>query len=253
VTARPLVVAHRGGRGLGPENTLGACRIALGLRVDAVEVDVRLTADGVPVALHDATLERTTTGRGPVGARTFASLGQLDATLSFPDWTGGRESPPALGAVLALLQGRAAAHVELKGDPVVDSTLVESVVRLLHSLPAQPAPLLLSFDWAALRTARALAPEVATGALVARWPVAGAAVVDRLAAEGVSWLGVRYALLTRARVAAIRAAGLRVGAWTVNHPRALRRALALGLDAITTDRPDRLLRLLASLGEGSVE
>jgi glycerophosphoryl diester phosphodiesterase len=201
------VVAHRGGRGLGPENTLAACRIALGLGVDAVELDVRLTADGVPVALHDATLERTTTGHGPLCAQTFASLGRLDASAGFPGWTGGRESPPALGAVLALLEGRAAAHVELKGEPVVAPALIEAVLRLLREFPADPAPLLLSFDWGALRLARARAPEVATGALVGEWPPAGAATLGRLAAEGVSWLGVRSRLLTRARVAASTAYG----------------------------------------------
>ena len=71
---RPRAVAHRGGRGLAPENTLAACSLALALGVDAIEVDVRLTADGVPILLHDPTLERTTDGRGPVGASRLAAL-----------------------------------------------------------------------------------------------------------------------------------------------------------------------------------
>src|SRR5581483_1048754 len=80
---RPLIIAHRGGRGLAPENTLAACARALRLGVDAIEIDVRLTADDEPVVLHDATLDRTTTGRGPIAALDAAAVGRLDATVGW--------------------------------------------------------------------------------------------------------------------------------------------------------------------------
>jgi glycerophosphoryl diester phosphodiesterase len=243
---RPLVVAHRGGRGLAPENTLAACALAVDLGVDAVEVDVRLTADGVPIVLHDATLDRTTDGRGPVAAQPAATVRQLDATVALRGAGFAPEPPPTLAEVLALLRGRAAAHIELKGDPLVPAAVVEAVVRLLREREATPGTVLLSFDWAALERARALAPGLDTGALASAWPASGAATLRALAAGGTRWLGVRHTALTPTRAAAARAAGLRLGVWTVNRALALGRALHLGVDAITTDRPDRLLRLLAS-------
>src|SRR3954453_14472499 len=128
----PRVVAHRGGGGLAPENTLAACSLALALGVDAVEVDARLSADGVPIILHDRTLHRTTDGHGPVARRADAALRRLDATMGPHHGAVPREPPPRLAEVLALLAGRIVVHVELKGDPRVPPRLVESVLGLLE-------------------------------------------------------------------------------------------------------------------------
>ena len=241
-------MAHRGGGGLAPENTLAACHAALRLGVDAVEVDVRLTADGVPVLLHDATLDRTTNGHGPLAAQTAAAAARLDATCHFHRARLTPEPPPRLEDALALLRGRAAAHVELKGEPRVAPALVAAVVRVVRDLEMAQTTVLLSFDWLALQHADALAPELATGALATAWPKGSPAALPRLAAAGVAWLGLRHGAVTPARAALARAAELRLGVWTVNRTPSLRRVLRLGVEAITTDRPDRLLALLASPG-----
>jgi glycerophosphoryl diester phosphodiesterase len=242
----PLVVAHRGGAGLAPENTLGACLRAVALGVDAVEVDVRLTADGVPVLLHDATLDRTTSGRGAVAAWMVAEVRGLDATATFPARGLAPEPPPTLAETLTVLRGGTESHVELKGDPLVSRALVDAVLDVVAQGDTREV-LLISFDWDALTLAGTLAPGVRLGALTSAWPARGAAWLVRLRAMGVEWLGVRHGTLTPARVAAAHAAGLRVGVWTVNATVAMRRAVALGVDAITTDRPDRLLAVLASV------
>ncbi len=241
---RPLVVAHRGGCGLAPENTLAACGRAIALGADAVEIDVRLTADGQPVLLHDATVDRTTNGHGPLAALDAAAVRALDATAR---WHGPRqppEPPPLLADVVALAAGRVALHVELKGDPAVPALLVNRVVERMRAV--DPPPLLLSFDWEALALARRLAPALPAEPLLATWPPAAPSVRAALAGTNAAWLGLRYALLTPARAAAIRRLGLRLNVWTVNRTPALARALRHGVDAVTTDRPDRLLRLLAS-------
>jgi glycerophosphoryl diester phosphodiesterase len=240
---RPLVVGHRGAAGLAPENTLAACAVALGLGVDAIEVDVRLSADGVPIVLHDATLERTTNGRGLVAGWPDARLARLDATVGFTGGGFAPEPPPPLAAVLELAQGRAQIHLELKGDPQVPRALVQAVGDLLRARGADDV-LLLSFDWDALRLARCLIPGVPLCVLAAAW--SEDAALARLRAEGVAWLGLRYAALTSKRVSAAHATGLRLGVWTVNTVPAMRRARRLGVDAITSDRPDRLLAALAS-------
>src|SRR5262245_32698517 len=199
--SRPLVVAHRGGAGLAPENTLGACARALQLGVDAIEVDVRLTRDGVPWVLHDATLDRTTTGHGALAEHPAASLATLDASVP----RRGRcppEPPPSLSQVLALVRGRAALHLELKGDPVVPAALVSAVIAALRDQSAASCTLLLSFDWRALDAAHALAPELALCALARVWPAPPA--LAHLAAGGIAWLGVHHGALTAARVRAAR-------------------------------------------------
>jgi len=241
---RPLIIAHRGGRGLAPENTLAACARALRLGVDAIEIDVRLTADDEPVVLHDATLDRTTTGRGPIAALDAAAVGRLDATVGWHGRGVRPQPPPLLAEVVALVGRRAALHVELKGDPSVPAALVERVVRLLR--PVDPTPLLLSFDWDALRLARRLAPWLPTEPLLDVWPAAAPVLLAELAQAQMDWLGLRYGLASPGRVAAVQAAGLRLNVWTVNRVPSLARALRLNVDAVTTDRPDRLLAVLAS-------
>jgi glycerophosphoryl diester phosphodiesterase len=240
--SRPLVVAHRGGAGLAPENTLSACARALQLGVDAIEVDVRLTRDGVPWVLHDATLDRTTTGHGALAEHLAANLATLDA--SGPR-RGRRppEPPPSLAQVVALVRGRAALHVELKGDPAVPPALVAAVVAALRDQSAGSWTALLSFDWPALDAAHALAPGIGLCALAREWPAPP--TLAHLSGEGIAWLGVRHRALTAARVRAARDRGLRVGAWTVDTRPGMHRAVRLGVDAITTDWPDRLQALLA--------
>src|SRR5207248_1590355 len=173
-----------------PENTLAACSLALALGVDAVEVDVRLTADGVPVLLHDPTLDRTTDGHGPVARLADAALRRLDATAGPHHGAVPAEPPPRLADVVALAAGRIALHVELKGHPRVPASLVEAVLGLLEGLV--PPPRLLSFDWEALRLARRLAPSVQTEALVGDWPALWDGPLGLLTGVGASWLGLRY-------------------------------------------------------------
>lgn len=240
----PLVVAHRGGAALSPENTLAACRRALAEGVDAIEVDVRLSADGVPVVLHDATLERTTNGRGRLSAYCGSDLARLDATAHWRGAPVPPEPPPRLDTVVAVVGQHAALHVELKGSPHVPNALIDAVARVLEQ--AGRPPVVLSFDWSALRRLHARAPDLERGALLADWPRDAGRRLAVLRAGGVRWLGLAYRLATPRRLAQVQAATLRVGLWTVNHPASLRRALRLDVDAITTDRPDRLRGLLAS-------
>jgi glycerophosphoryl diester phosphodiesterase len=224
----PWVVGHRGAAGLEPENTLRAFRRALALGVDAVECDVHLTRDGVPVVLHDATLERTTDGAGAVRDLTWAELARLDA--------GQGERIPRLEEVVALVRGRAHLVVELKArgahGPVLDC---------LRGAAALSEATLIAFDLEELAAAARAAPEAARGALFHRLPPDGP---TRARALGCAWAFLEFRAAEAEGVAALRSAGLRVGLWTPNEEPELRAALALAPDAVTTDRPDRLLPLL---------
>lgn len=237
-------MAHRGGAALAPENTLAACAQVLARGADAIEVDVRLTADGVPVLLHDATLDRTTNGRGPLAALAAAQVAALDATIAWRRRRATPEPPPTLAATLALIADRVPLFLDLKGDPRVPAALVTAVLAAQRAAGARRVTL-LSFDWSALLQARTLAPGVSVGALAAWWPPGGVPALARLAAAGIEWLGLHHRVLTPQRAGAVRAAGLRLYVWTVNDSRALRRVAPLGADAIATDHPAWLKARLA--------
>ena len=244
---RPLLVAHRGGAAEAPENTLAAVRHALALGADAVEVDVRLTADGVPVCLHDATLERTSNGRGPLARQTAATIGRLDATAHWRATPRVEpEPPPMLAAVLALVAGHAQVFVELKplGTRAAEARLVEAVLHTLEAHHALGWTTALSFDWSSLAAIRRRAPAVATQALLDRPLYPGEAA--RLATVGVASVGLpaRYG---DDAVATARAAGLLVNVWGAEDAATWQRLRALGVAALTTDRPAALRAWLRTL------
>jgi glycerophosphoryl diester phosphodiesterase len=259
----PRVAAHRGGAGLRPENSLAAFGHALALGVPLLELDVHLTADGGVAVVHDRTLERTTDGRGRVGERTRSELGRL--RLRAGDGTLTDEPVPALEDVLALVRGtNVELLVEVKTpEPAPRWTRRGGRVEPL-AVPCYPGledRVVAALDAAGVAARlMAFAPEV-VGRLRARAPGRRAVLlIDRPdleaaqapPAECAAWarslgatdLGLHHALVDAAVVAAARAAGLGLGAWTVDDPAEMRRLAGLGVDTITTDRPDVALHVL---------
>jgi glycerophosphoryl diester phosphodiesterase len=250
IVAQPLIAAHRGGAALWPENSLTAFRGALALGVDALEFDVHLTADGEPVVIHDATLDRTTTGHGPVRALTLDKL----RAVRLLERTGApsAETVPTLAQVLELARPTPVTVLpEIKLDlaraPYPD--VERRVVALLRSHGLLGRATVQSFDDATLRRLRALEPTLRTMLLVNRVRVATDATTPadpvRWATElGATDLGADFRLVDAALVAAARAAGVRLSVWTVNADDELRRMGALGVDLVMSDRPDRARQLL---------
>lgn len=241
---RPLVAAHRGGAALWPENSLTAFRGAIGLGVDLVELDVHQTRDGEVVVVHDATLERTTTGRGTVRDLSWAELATA-VIRGTPD-----DRLPRLADVLALLRpSRVGLLLEIKSGPGGDRYpgIEERVLALLQGSGVADRTTVMAFDWTILERLRALSPSVRLTGLLSHHGAARAggveAAVPRLRALGANDLGIERTLLTPEAVRAAHDAGLSIGVWTVNDPDELRRALGAGVDYVTTDQPDVALRL----------
>jgi len=227
--------AHRGASGQAPENTHAAFAAALDLGVDAIELDCQLSADGELIVIHDETLDRTTDGLGPVAARTWAELAVLDAgAWRGPQFRG--ERIPRLADVLEQVHGRALLNVEIKSARDVGA--IEAKLAALTTARAAVEWILFSsFHEAAVRNLRAAAPAAAIGVLWDRRPASAA--LDLAAALDARCIIPARRLVDARLVDAAHARDLGVWVWTVNEVPEMRRLLALGVDALFSDYPDR--------------
>lgn len=223
---RFAIVAHRGASAYKPENTVRAVRRALEMGADAVEVDVRLSADGYPVVIHDETVDRTTNGSGRVDELTLSALRQLDAGLG--------EKIPLLGEVLEEVKGRAVLFVELKLPEVADKAVAEVVERdMLDDV------LFISFFPEALIRVRELVPSSHIGLIYFK-PPGGILEAKRLRADAVL---PKYNMATEKAVKFAKRLKLYVVAWTVDDPSLALRLKQRGVDAVATNAPDKLMHL----------
>ncbi|MBB3177391.1 glycerophosphodiester phosphodiesterase [Variovorax sp. Sphag1AA] len=235
----PRWVAHRGAGKLAPENTLAAFRLGAEYGFRMFECDAKLSADGVPFLLHDATLERTSSGRGVAGDQPWSALSQLDA--------GGWHSRRYAGEPLATLEGlirfclanRHALNIEIKPTPGLELKTGEVVAQHAARLwtdSTLPPPLLTSFQPDSLRGAMATQPELPRGLLLdTLWD----GWLDTALQLDCKAIVCNYALWDAETVAKVHAAGLRALSYTVNDEWAAERLIALGTDGIITDRVDR--------------
>jgi glycerophosphoryl diester phosphodiesterase len=234
----PFWIAHRGAGTLAPENTLAAFRLGAQHGYRCFECDVKLSADGVPFLMHDATLERTTSGRGTAGDLPWAALSQLDAG----SWHGRGHAgeplptlaqPGALGA-----RQRLHADLEIKPTPGHEEATGPSWRRQVRALwaGATVPPLLSSFRPDALRTAMEAAPELPRGLLLDElWP-GWDGVAQALAARAVI---TNHVLMDSALVQRLHAAGRRALCYTVNEPADAQGLIEAGVDGLITDAVDR--------------
>ena len=250
----PIIYAHRGGAALRPENTIAAFDHGMACGADGLEFDVHLSKDGIVVVHHDDTLDRTTSGRGRLLDCTAAELEQLDAGYHFSDGNGtypfrGRGiGVPTLREVLRRYPS-ARMIIELKVGGVL---LARRVVDEVRAADAIERVAIGSFYPDALRAVRGYEPAIATGAareetrwaLYRAWVGIGIGATPFREFQVPEWSGMTP-IVTRRFVAAAHRAGVPVKVWTVNEAEAMRRLVAMGVDALITDRPD-LARSVAS-------
>ncbi len=221
--ALPLVIAHRGASAEKPENTLAAFRRALALDVDGIELDVRVTRDGVPVVFHDASLRRLTGIAGQLVRKTWRELAGRRIR--------GTEPIPRLVDVLRLTRGLVVVQIELKSGPVAP------VLRAIKAARATEWVILASFDPRLVAAARDLAPTIPR-MLIAVGREAPARLVRRLADCGAGGVSVNHrAIRSAAWVGHFQRRGFTVWAWTVNDPAVARRLAGWGINALLGDDP----------------
>ena len=233
----PHWIAHRGAGKLAPENTLSAFRLGAAHGYRMFECDAKLSADGVPFLLHDATLERTTSGHGVAGEQPWSVLSRLDAGAWHSRAFAGEPVPTLEALARWCLANRLMLNIEIKPTPGTETLTGGVVAREAARLwqGADVPPLLTSFRPEALAAAQAAAPQLPRGLLLDTLWEGWLAMAQQL---GCAALVCNYALWSRETVDQAHAAGLRALSYTVNDDWAAQHLLALGTDGIITDRVD---------------
>ncbi|TVR91436.1 MAG: glycerophosphodiester phosphodiesterase [Spirochaetaceae bacterium] len=255
---RALVIAHRGGAALWPENTLTAFAGAWELGVDVLEMDVHLTADGVPVVIHDSSVDRTTDGSGEVRSFTLAELQELDAAYYFspldaPGDFSLRGTGITIPTLRELFDAFPDAHmvVESKED---DIAAAEIILQLVQEYERADRTLLASFSHRVLQHFRSQDAHVATHAsepevtrfLAASWLLGESFVVPDYESLFVPPHAGRIPVLTSRFVNAASNRNIFVAAWTINDKTEMFRLLNMGVNGLITDQPDMALDLVGS-------
>ncbi|NHN34103.1 glycerophosphodiester phosphodiesterase [Paenibacillus agricola] len=236
------IVAHRGWSGKAPENTLAAIELALAeSAIDMIEFDVHLSKDGVPVVIHDHTLERTTNGKGRVNQHTFDELRQLDAGSWFaPEFKG--ETIPSLEEVLKLAKGRCKLAVELKTKANNYEGIEQKVIQKVHQYGMGDQVVLSSFDHDSMKQANEVDSSIATSLIFFGKPTL---IWEQLQYTGAISFSINHSFSSPAFINEMLDKGIDVGIWTVDDPETLQKiVLAHPNVRITTNHPDRLLTVI---------
>jgi len=243
----PLNIGHRGAAADAPENTLAAFELALRQGADGVEFDVHLSADGVPVVIHDARLDRTTSGSGHVADHSLRALRRLDAGSWFNRRYPARGRPryagrkiPLLAEVLTWVHDRdCLAFVEIKKSTRTRPEIERKVLEEIHRAGVTLRATVISFDLPTLRRVRRMDPQVPLGIDFTRPLLA----VTRARSIKAGVVLPHWAFASRRLLKRAHQAGLKVVVWDLDEPRWMRRKLADGVDGIITACPAKLAEI----------
>ena len=250
-----LAIAHRGGRSLGPENTLYTFKRAVELGTNVLEMDLQTTSDGALVILHDREVDRTTNGTGAVDGFTLSDLKKLDAgfrwspenSRSYPMRNKGVTIPTLTEVFKDFPDTRI--NIEIKSSQV---NTIQNLCRSIRDNRMSQKVMVACFDAGKLGEFRSICPEVATSAGASeaaifywlQWANLESAYSPNAQALQVPETYGDHRIATRRFVDAAHARNMRVHVWTVNQVEAMQRLIDLGVDGIMTDYPERLVKIL---------
>jgi len=253
-----LVMAHRGGRSLGPENTIYTFKRAVELGADVLEMDLQSSSDGALVILHDREVDRTTNGKGTAESFTLSELKKLDAgfhwspdnSRSFPQRNKGVTIPTLPEVFKAFPDTRI--NIEIKSSQV---NTVQDLCRTIRDHGMSEKVMIACFDAGKLGEFRSICPEVATSAGASeaamfywlQWARLESAYSPSAQALQIPEAYGDYRIATRRFIEGAHARNMRVHVWTVNDIESMQRLIDLGVDGIMTDYPDRLVKILHPL------
>jgi len=240
VATTPLIIAHRGGAGIAPENTIIAIETAKALRVDCIEIDIRMTSDGTLTVFHDRRLNRTTYGKGGIRKYSFQELQQYPIKSKLAGDFNIQRIPSLEQVLAAIMDSNITLMVEVK-SPSASPKLTDKLAQLVKSREVVDQVEIFSFDKNFIVSFRERYPEFKTG-----WLVSGR--IPKIRYPKVQFVGLYYksALLFPKQVTRLQRKGYRVYVWTVNTEKSMRKILKLGVDGIITDYPNILIKVMKS-------
>jgi glycerophosphoryl diester phosphodiesterase len=250
-----FVIAHRGGRSLGPENTVYTFKRAIELGADVLEMDLQTTSDGTLVILHDREVDRTTNGKGAVDSFTLSELKKLDAgfrwspdnSSSHPQRNKGVTIPTLTEVFKAFPAARI--NIEIKSSRV---NTIQDLCRIIRDNGMSQRVMVACFDAGKLGEFRSICPEVATSAGASeaamfywlQWAHLEPAYSPSAQALQIPEFYGKNRIADRRLLEAAHARNMRVDVWTVNDIESMQRLIDLGVDGIMTDYPQRLVKIL---------
>lgn len=240
---RPPVIAHRGAMASAPENTLAALRLAHEQGATWVEIDVKITQDGVPILMHDDTLDRTTNGTGFVADSTWEEIVALDSGKWFNPRFAGEPVPHLADALRIVLASGLSIVVEIKPCPTrAQATTMVTLIEMAKIWPDRDVfPMISSFDMESLSVAMQLQPHWPRALLLDTWREDWRNMVDEIQASAIT---LDEVLLTRERVKELKQAEMPVLCYTVNDPVRAKELLDWGVSAVFADDPRDMIERL---------
>ncbi len=235
---RPLIFAHRGASMHAPENTLSAFRLALEMGADGIELDITPSADGVPIVIHDPSLERTTDGTGDVRQLSAAEIQRYDAGVRFGSQFAG-ERVPTLQQVFEAFGDRTRYNLDMKTFYPEDRPIVRTVLALIEQYRLTPYVLISSFSLDTLRWFTEESRQIRLGVLISQH------TPHMMLEDGRRWrvryeaLHPNHTLIDETAMRRARQQRKKMVVWTVNDAARKRELTQLGVDAIITDDPVR--------------
>ncbi|ARB45511.1 glycerophosphodiester phosphodiesterase [Alloalcanivorax xenomutans] len=234
----PTIVGHRGARGEAPENTLAGFQVAVAAGAGEIELDVRLSADGHLIVLHDSDLKRTTGQKGHARHFTLAQLNLMDARVNTPGWHS-TVGVPSLREVVALCGPAMRFQFEVKGaDRAILHQLAHQLTHMIDQDGLRERVVITSSHTGFLRMVATMAPHLERG-YVSEYRYQQP--TRRAAALGCRWLMPHHSLVSPRLMRSARRRGLKVSTWTVNDLNEAERLARLGVDGIITDFPTSFL------------
>lgn len=235
---KPIILAHRGASAHAPENTLAAFELAREQGADGIELDVKLSADGVPVVFHDPILDRATNGSGALADFSLADLQRLDA--------GDGQRIPTLAQVFERVGRELFINVELTNYATPKDNLVETVAELVKEYQLQSSILFSSFLPKNLKRAAELLPDVPRGLLALPRPIGFLVRTFGFPSPRYQAIHPHHSNTSQRVIDQAHKRGQRVHVWTVDERKLMRKLMQWGVDGIITDDPQLALKVMRS-------
>ncbi|KEZ50950.1 glycerophosphodiester phosphodiesterase [Metabacillus indicus] len=242
-----IIFGHRGAAGTHPENTMPSFQAAIDLGADGIELDVHLSKDGIPVVIHDETVDRTTNGTGYVKDLTYAELQQLDACYLFPEWSG-KASVPSLEQVAEWIRPlNVKVNIELKNDRIHYRQIEEKVISIIEKYNLESRVILSSFNHDSLVTCYHISPHIERGALIHERLYQPWEYAKTIPAASVH---PYFLSADQSMIAESQAHGVMVRPYTVNDEQMMKDLMKAGCAGFFTDYPEMAVRIRKSLKNG---